>query len=110
MLTDHPLRGFIFENWVITEKAKSYYNQGIDPPFYFWRDVKGHEVDLLEDRGTLLYPTEIKASSTFHSDFVKGLIYVNSLQKSRPTSGACIYTGKESFTFKGFQITQWADI
>ena len=59
-----PLRGAIFENWVYMEKLKQRRNADRDAPFYFSRDQKGHEVDLVEDHGTSLYPTEIKSSVT----------------------------------------------
>lgn len=111
-LLDHPLRGMIFENWVISEKIKSEYNEGREPAFYFWRDTKGHEVDLIQDQGTSLYPIEIKSSKTFHKDFVKGLDYLNVLQKIEGTicRGECFYAGQESFGFKDYQIRSWSEV
>src|SRR5690606_26917983 len=55
ILEQHPLRGNLFENWVVTEKLKTFYNQGLESPCYFWRDQHGHEVDLALDIGTHLY-------------------------------------------------------
>lgn len=108
----HPMRGAIFENWVITEKIKSEFNQGLEPHFYFWRDVSGHEVDLVIDEGTSLFPVEIKSSQTFNSDFTKELTYLNRLQKkqSQIPLGECIYAGDESFDFKDFRITSWKSL
>jgi predicted AAA+ superfamily ATPase len=110
MLEEHPLRGYIFENWIIVENAKSYYHQGKEPPFYFWRDTKGHEIDLVEDLGIELYPTEIKASSTFHPHFLKNIEYWEALQKingRNPRRGDCIYTGDETFPFKHYFVLGW---
>lgn len=105
VLEQHPLRGSLFENWVVTEKIKSCYNQGFESSYYFWRDQHGHEVDLVQDRGTHLYLSEIKSSSTFHPSFSENLIWLNALQNR--SDGEIIYGGDEDFTFKNFQIRSW---
>lgn len=110
MLQNHPLRGNIFENWVVSEKLKQAYHHGVEPAYYYWRDHKGHEVDLIEDRSTYLYPTEIKSGATFHGDFLKDVNYLNRLQKETLPEGIfgeCIYGGDESFEFKGSKIVSW---
>lgn len=112
-LSNHPLRGNIFENWVIAEKSKHYYNQGKEPPFYFWQDAKRHEIDLIIDEGNFLYPIEIKSSYTASSDFVKNINFFLKLQKSnkeKPPFGECIYCGdKESF-LENCVIRPWSKI
>ncbi len=113
ILQNHPLRGNIFENWVVAEKLKQAYHHGVEPAYYYWRDHKGHEVDLIEDRSTYLYPVEIKSGATFHADFLKDVNYLNALQESSLTqgeSGACIYGGDSSFEFKGFKVVSWKEI
>jgi len=112
VLSTYPLRGNIFENWVISERMKSFYNNGEEPPFYFWQDAKGNEVDLLIDEGTYLHPAEIKSSSTFHNDFVKNMKFFCELQNVASSDfplGECYYGGDESFDFEGFQINSWKD-
>lgn len=108
-LLQHPMRGAIFENWVIMEKIKNEFNQGQEPHFYFWRDVSGHEIDLVIDEGTSLFPVEIKSSQTFNNDFTKQLSFLNQLQKKSTGSplGECIYAGTESFEFKDYKINSW---
>ncbi len=113
MLVSHPLRGNLFENWVITEKLKQSYSAGIDPDYYFWRDHKGHEIDLVEDRSTYLYPIEIKSGATFHSSFLKDIHYLNALQeKDIPTQdlGQCYYGGESSFEFKQHRVVSWREL
>jgi len=51
--------GRIWENFVITERMKVLYNHGIYTNFYFWRRDK-REIDLIEERGGMLYAYEIK--------------------------------------------------
>ncbi|MCK5838673.1 MAG: ATP-binding protein, partial [Bacteroidales bacterium] len=55
-LRTHYLRGGLFENMVISEILKYYFNRGIEPPVYFWRDKHGHEIDCLIDMGDDLLP------------------------------------------------------
>ena len=57
-LQAHPLRGAIFENLIVAEVAKAYQHHRMQPPIYFWRDQTGHEIDLLIEEGTQLYPVE----------------------------------------------------
>jgi len=112
-LAQHPLRGNLFENWVITEKYKESYFSGQEPSYYFWRDQKGHEVDLVEDRSTFLYPMEIKSGATFHADFLKNISYLNDLQGSsvpEDQRGGCIYGGDLSFEFKQHPVVSWKEI
>ncbi len=104
----HPLRGQLFENWVIVEKIKHQFNQGMMSSYYFWRDQHGHEIDLVDDRGTYLYLSEIKSSVTFNPDFFKNIDWLNTLQGR--TDGELIYGGSENFRFKDFQITSWKNL
>lgn len=108
ILDDHPLRGFLFENWVVGEKVKRMINRGLPSPYYFWRDQHGHEVDLVEDRGATLYLTEIKSAETFHADFIDHLTWLNALQAQQ--TGEVIYGGDEEFVFKSINVVSWRSI
>jgi uncharacterized protein len=106
-LEDHPLRGFIFENWVIAEHFKACFNQGKEAPLYFWRDQHGHEVDLVIDEGTRLSFIEIKSSATFHEEYLTNLTWLSKLQGNE--EGTLIYTGNESFPYKSYQVRSWRE-
>jgi len=73
----HPLRGALFENLVISEILKFRYNLGKRENLSFFRDAKGHEVDLLFSAADSIIPVEIKSAGTFRGDFFKGLDYFN---------------------------------
>ena len=107
-LRQYPLRGSIFENWVIAEMIKQKFHQGDKPDYYFWRDQKGHEIDLIEDTGQSLLPLEIKSAETFHPDFIKNINYINQLQSQQ--GGLCVYGGKDGGTFKGVQRIPWHEV
>ena len=57
----HPLRGNLFETFIIAELVKSKFNKGEKPAFFFWRDSNGNEVDLIVEQETKLIPIEIKS-------------------------------------------------
>lgn len=110
----HPLRGAIFENWVISEIFKSKFNQGLQPHFYFWRDQQGHEVDLIEDTGLALAPTEIKSSHSVLPEHFSGLDYFLKQQKKflspeipLPTS-QLVYAGDAFDQFKNHKVIPWS--
>lgn len=111
VLSTHPLRGNIFENWVISETVKKYHNRGEEPPVYFWQDAKGREIDLVIDQGDYLFPIEIKSSFTANPSFIKNCAYFSALQspsrKNKNLLGECIYCGESEQNLKGFTIKPW---
>ncbi len=66
-LAYHPLRGAIFEGFVISELVKGFLNCGEPAPLHFWRDKPGHQIDALVDLGSRLVPWEIKSAATVAS-------------------------------------------
>ena len=60
----HPLRGAIFESWVVAELFKFYRHRGMAPRLSFFRDAHGLEVDLLVDTGRELLGVEAKSGQT----------------------------------------------
>jgi predicted AAA+ superfamily ATPase len=73
-ITRDPLVGNIFENLVIVDLLKKRLNQGLEPNLYFFRDSKGHEIDLIYKNGRELHAIEIKSSSTYSEYLVKNII------------------------------------
>jgi len=104
-LSYHPLKGQIFENWVVSEYMKFYYNLGKEAPLYFWRDQHGHEVDLVIDEGTHLDLIEIKSGQTFQKSFLKNIKWLNKLQNR--TKGTCIYGGNKAITIHDVIVKPW---
>lgn len=72
-LSNHYIRGSLFENWVITEYIKNQLNRGLDADCYFWRDHTGNEIDLLIETAIEPFPVEIKSGKTIKQDFFKGI-------------------------------------
>ncbi|MHA7131656.1 ATP-binding protein [Algoriphagus namhaensis] len=108
-LTQHPLRGSLFENLVISESIKLRTNRGGEINLYFWRDKTGHEIDLLVDRGLDLLPIEIKSGMTVASSYFKNLKFW--LKLSGQSKGVVLYAGDQKQTrSNGIDVMNWKEI
>ncbi len=58
------MSGAFFESFVFSEIYKSYLNNGIEPPIYYYRDKDKKEIDLLLFYDNTLFPIEIKKSAS----------------------------------------------
>lgn len=109
----HPSFGSLFENFILSDVAKQYYNLGQRPSIYFWRDKNGRlEVDCLIDEGGKLFPMEIKSSPEIKTDFFKGLQQWNSMEQgAEPTAhispGYLVYAGEEQQQRAGGVALPW---
>lgn len=104
-LDNYYLRGALFENFIIADMYKQFFNRAQNPSIYFWRDSHGNEVDCVLERGLGALPIEIKASMTFDTKFIAGLVNWNKLagfQKSM-----LIYGGTEEFVIKDCEVKSW---
>ena len=102
-------RGSLVENLVVMEFMKNNANLNLGQQFYFWRDNKGLEIDLVVQSANQLMAIEIKSAQTFSSDFIKGLKKFNGL--SGETGGILIYDGEMEFTSKDLiKVTNWKSI
>lgn len=92
----HPLRGNLFENMVINDFYKHFYNQGERAELHFYRDKTQREVDLLLSNpdGTLR-AFEIKSGKTFRTDYFDGLEYLHKTIGDKLQSTAVLYDGDQ---------------
>jgi predicted AAA+ superfamily ATPase len=72
-LQSHPLRGAIFESWVVAEVYKGIVHSGQRPSLFHYRESRGIELDLLIENGLRLDRVEIKSGATIASDFFRNL-------------------------------------
>ena len=106
-LERHPLRGAIFESFVVSELIKSFAARRRDAPLYFWRDATGHEVDVLIDTGGRVIPLEVKSGRTVAADAVDGLVWWTSISGNPNRGGVLVHGGSERFEFKGVRVLPW---
>lgn len=105
----HPLRGNIFETFIVSELMKSRLNRGERPNLYFWRDSNGNEVDVVIELGQRLMPVEIKSGKTVARDFFSGLEKWGAMAGDLSFSPTLIYGGAETYQHKGIRVTAWRD-
>lgn len=106
----HPLRGNIFETFVISELIKSQLNRGEKQAFSFWRDSNGSEVDLIVEHGTKLIPVEIKSGMTLTGESFAGLEKWRTLAGDAVMTPSLIYGGNEAYLHKGINVLGWQKI
>ena len=110
----HPLRGAIFESWVISEIYKSNVHSGVQPSLFHYRETRGLEIDLLMDRGERLDAVEIKSGATANMDFFKDLQrFSDRLGDSGKTHiirSHVVYGGDDSQQRSYAQLLSWRDV
>jgi uncharacterized protein len=105
----HPLRGALFENFVVSEFLKNRFNNGQTDNLFFFRDNTGNEVDLIRDHGQKTDAVEVKSAQRVASDFFKGLRFFSKLS-GNVRRAMVIYGGDGSYVRENFQVTGWRDI
>jgi hypothetical protein len=106
-LETHPLRGGIFETFVMSELKKVRLNRMVNTEFFFWRDSNGNEVDLIADHGGKMMPIEIKSGKTLNRDFFSGLERWTALAGDRAFDPTLVYGGNENLMRKGVRVFGW---
>jgi predicted AAA+ superfamily ATPase len=109
-IVNHPLKGALFENFVVAELLKARTNQGKNSNIYFFRDNVGNEVDILLENGASVKPVEIKLGSTINDDYFKGLRYYQKINKKNTAKPALIYGGSENQHRGAFDIFSYRSL
>jgi len=110
-LPDHPLRGALFENWVVSEIVKARAKRDTQGELSFLRDRKGFEVDLMVERGGSLLALEVKSGQTVAADFFTSLDRVAGRLPARrgdaPLEKVLVYGGEEPHERQGVRVIPW---
>lgn len=106
----HPMWGSIFENLVVSELMKQNEHTGLARDYYFWRDSKGHEVDLLYQQGEALHLYEIKASSTIQSKMFDGLDYFQKISNEHIAGKYLVYSGSQAQKRTEHTVMPWEEV
>ena len=110
VLSLHPLRGALFETWVVSEFLKARLNAGQPPDLYFWRDNNGLEADLLFEVGGRLQPVEIKSGRTVTPDYVRAGQKAGRFAGDEALQPWLVYGGDESYERSGVRLIGWRDV
>lgn len=106
----HPLRGALFETFVVSELLKQRYNAVRQSNLYYFRDRTGNEVDLVIDQGSKVTPVEIKSGATFADDMLKGLRYYQNLVGERAQNPTLFYGGSSSHDTASGHVRSYRDL
>ncbi len=94
------MKGALFENLAVIELMKRRMNEGRKPNLMFYRENSGKEVDILDDRGLMVDMYEVKSATTFKTEYLTNMRYLESLLKDesglkdRTVSATLIYDGE----------------
>jgi len=104
-ISNHYLKGPLFENFIVNELIKHRYNEGKEPRVFFWRDSHGNEVDLLIEMADKWNIIEIKSGTTLNSDYLKGLKYLSNLAAEKVVNKFLVYAGPEDQKWLDIKVT-----
>jgi predicted AAA+ superfamily ATPase len=113
-LRHHPLRGAVFETWVVGEVLKSRLNRGLTPRLRHRREVRGHEIDLLVERSPdVLVAVECKSGATVAADQFKALAAFEPGERLGVTPQVLrrlVYGGDTSQRRSAAELVGWSDV
>jgi len=107
VLALHPLRGALFETWVIGEALKARYNAGEAADLYFWRDNNGVEADLVYEKDGKLQPIEIKSGATVTSDYIKAGQKAAKFAGDEALAPWLVHGGEDNYQRSGVDVIGW---
>lgn len=86
------MAGNFFENFVIVEIIKSYFNSGeLRPPVYFYRDKEKREVDLIIEQNGKLYPIDIKKTANPNKGMIENFKVLEDIKEVGEGAVICMY-------------------
>lgn len=109
-LSIHYAKGALFENMMITEMMKRYYNSVTQADLYFWRDSAGLEVDLLTVAANGPEAYEIKSGATFNTSFFDNLKKWQKLSGVSAERCKVIYGGDTDITTVSGRLISWKNL
>lgn len=113
-LATHPLRGALFETWVVAEIAKAHLHRGRRPRLSFYRDRNQLEIDLMLEKGADVVLVEIKSSQTPSGHSFSSLDRFTGLLAGREAPRIArrivVYGGEESQRRSQGDLLSWREI
>ena len=105
-----PHRGQIFESMMVSEFFKYTKNHRCGIDFYFWRDNKGVEIDLLWEVGENIFCVEMKSGATIQSNFFKSLKLYQKYAGERHAKSWLLYGGEKVEPRSDGRVIPWREI
>ncbi len=110
-LVSHPLRGPIFETWVVSEIAKLRTHRGLPRGLSFYRDRSGTETDLIVEQPERLTLLEAKSAASPSAAFLKTARRVAAhLQDQSPCDLIAVYGGDQLQSRTEGSLIPWTEL
>jgi predicted AAA+ superfamily ATPase len=109
-LVTHPLRGALFETWVVSEALKARLNAGLSSQLSHYRETRGLEVDLVVDGPAGSLAVEVKSGETLASDWLAGLHAFAARPSELPVVLRLVYGGVQRQVRQGVEVLPWREI
>jgi predicted AAA+ superfamily ATPase len=105
----HPLRGALFESWVVSEIIKQRGSRGETNGVYFFRDKAGLESDVLVQGRKNLKLVEVKAGQTIASDWAANNQKITGMfdKLKQGVANVVVYGGTERQERNGVTYLPW---
>jgi len=95
-LMNGAMSGAVLENFVVSEIVKSYYNCGVEPYIYYYRDKDAKEIDVILESNGRLYPIEIKKTASPTSQLIRVFNVIDKSPMVRGTGAVLCTTDRLS--------------
>jgi uncharacterized protein len=104
----HPMRGALFENFMILQYLKFCKNTGRNDHLYFWRDNTGNEMDLLIERAGVLSAIEFKSGATFNTEWLRAMdTWMKHTDGARRSAGMVISDAPMNAWYRDYFAAHW---
>jgi predicted AAA+ superfamily ATPase len=101
----HPLRGEIFENYVIGEIYKEIIHRNLNVELFFYKESRGIEIDLLIKKGQNMLAIEIKSTKTFNNRLLNNLLKTDKrFSQFDSVKKILLYDGEQNFIMNGVNV------
>lgn len=107
----HPLRGPIFETWVVSEILKEHTHQNYGGNLHFYRDRAGTEIDLVIEQPDKLCLVEAKSAATPSSSFLNAARKVSSVISDQKVCNLfAVYGGDQHQSRSAGELIPWTQL
>ena len=96
---NRPLLGQLLETFVFQELCRQASYSKYHHNFFYYRDKKGAEVDIVIERDYSIVGIEVKASATVNIGDFKGLLTLKKATGKRFVCGVVLYDGEMTLSF-----------
>lgn len=89
--------GSFFEDFVVIELLKSWIHNGEEPHFYYYRDTRFNEIDLLIFDGTHYHSIETKTTESHQASMIKAFDCIKGNTIKRGSGALICMTAKQRY-------------